>query len=222
MEANFWHERWALGEIGFHRSSVHWALDEHWPVVQTTAPDSTVLVPLCGKSLDIHYLLAQGHSVHGVELSATAVQAFFDEASWAPTVIPDGALTHYQHGKITISQGDWFEFKPETPFDLVYDRAALIALPAELRGPYLDHLSSLLSPTAQGLLITMEYTQFQRSGPPFSVLSEELNRHPSLAFKALARRDVAAQHPNLVGDTLTSLHESVYRISLPSPEEKSL
>ena len=222
MGADFWHDRWALGEIGFHRSTVHWALAEHWPTVQTTAPDSTVLVPLCGKSLDMHYLLALGHRVHGVELSATAVDAFFDEAGWTPTVTPDGRLRHYQHGAMTITQGDWFDFRPETPFDLVYDRAALIALPAELRGLYLDHMATLLSRTGNGFLITMEYAQYQRPGPPFSVLGEELNAHPSLVFKPLARRDVAAQHPNLVGSVLTSLHESVYQISHPSPEEQSL
>ena len=222
MDADFWHQRWALDEIGFHRSTVHWALAEHWPTVQATAPGSTVLVPLCGKSLDMHHLLAMRHQVHGVELSARAVESFFDEAGWTPTLTPDGPLTHYHHGAITITQGDWFDFKPETPFDLVYDRAALIALPAPLRGPYLGHLSSLLSQSGKGLLVTMEYHQDQRPGPPFSVLSEELNAHPSLVFKPLARRDVTAQHPNLVADALTSLHESAYQISPPCTEEKSL
>ena len=219
MDADFWHQRWALGEIGFHRSTAHWALAEHWPTVRDTAPGGTVLVPLCGKSLDMHHLAALGHGVHGVELNASAVEAFFEEAGLRPKITPDGPLQHYQHGAITITQGDWFDFKPDTPFDLVYDRAALIALPTELRGRYLDHLATLLSQHGQGILITMEYDQNQRPGPPFSVTYEEISAHPQLDFHSLERRDVAAEHLNLVGDTLTGLHESVYQIRRPATDK---
>jgi thiopurine S-methyltransferase len=215
MDANFWHERWALGEIGFHRSSVHWALEQHWrSICASAAPSTTVLVPLCGKTLDIHHLVALGHRVHGIELNDSAVMAFFSEAGWVPTITEHRSLRHYVHGPITITQGDLFDFVPDEGFDLLYDRAALVALPATLRPAYLDHLARLMKPTAQGLLVTMEYDQNQRDGPPFSVEYEELSRHPRWVVDQLERRDVAANHPNLVGNTLSHLHESVYRIQL--------
>jgi thiopurine S-methyltransferase len=76
MEQDFWHERWQRGEIGFHQGEVHPDLPPHWPAVGA-APDAQVFAPLCGKSLDLAWLVAQGHRVLGVELSMIAAEAWF-------------------------------------------------------------------------------------------------------------------------------------------------
>jgi Thiopurine S-methyltransferase (TPMT). len=39
-----------------------------------------VLVPLCGKSLDMDWLLDAGYKVFGIELSNIAIQAFLCRA----------------------------------------------------------------------------------------------------------------------------------------------
>ena len=78
MEHNFWHERWQSNQLGFHQDATNQRLMTYWPQLALAA-GSTVLVPLCGKSLDMAWLAAQGHKVLGIELSQIAVDAFFSE-----------------------------------------------------------------------------------------------------------------------------------------------
>jgi thiopurine S-methyltransferase len=54
----------------------------------------------------------------------------------------------------------------------IYDRAALIALPKEMRSKYVDHLQKVLSPAVNILLVTLEFDQ--ETGPPFSVSADEV------------------------------------------------
>mgnify|MGYP000992455332 CR=1 FL=1 len=67
MDHGFWLERWRNGQIGFHNSEVNGMLLRHHAQLGAAA---RVLVPLCGKSLDMGWLAAQGHEVVGIELSA--------------------------------------------------------------------------------------------------------------------------------------------------------
>lgn len=54
------------------------------------APDATVFVPLCGKSLDIGYLASLGYRVVGVELSELAVEQLFRSLGITPQVTREG------------------------------------------------------------------------------------------------------------------------------------
>lgn len=211
MDKDFWRERWRQNKIGFHRESVHPDLKAHWRSVSRSG-SGPVLVPLCGKSLDMLWLARLGFSVVGVELEPSAAEAFFNEAGLAPAVDNSGQLPSFSAGGITIFAGDFFEFSPVDQFDLVYDRAALIALPREMRPGYLEHLATLLTPDAGGLLITLEYDQADMQGPPFSVMPDELDDNPALDFECLARSDVIAGHPNFAEKGLTWLNETVYAL----------
>lgn len=220
MDPDFWHQRWQRDEIGFHRDEVHPALERHWAGIARD-PSRAVLVPLCGKSLDLHWLAEHGHAVVGVELAESAVAAFFDEAGLEPRVETVGSLRRWRWGRIEIYQGDFFDFRPERRFELVYDRAALIALPPEMRPRYLRHLDSLLDRPAEGLLITLEYPQDRMNGPPFSVMGDELSRferaYPGLRFERLECRDVLAAHPRFRDRGLPWLSECCYRVLARAP-----
>jgi thiopurine S-methyltransferase len=78
------------------------------------------------------------------------------------------------------------------PVEAVYDRAALVALPAEIRQRYAAHLMEITA-TAPQLLIGYEYDQALQAGPPFSVGREELHRHYGESYRLtlLASADVA-------------------------------
>mgnify|MGYP001582329041 FL=1 len=52
MDSQFWRERWARNQIGFHLPEVNPYLQRHWPRL-ALAQGAKVLVPLCGKSLDL-------------------------------------------------------------------------------------------------------------------------------------------------------------------------
>ena len=168
-----WLARWRDGRTGFHEGRPNELLDRHRARLSGAR---RVLVPLCGKAVDLAYLAAHGHEVVGVELAEQAVEAFFAEHALAPVVTRRGALVEYRAGAITVLAGDMFAVTPELigAVDALYDRAALIALPPELRPPYVALIRRLLPSGARGLIITAEYDQSLMTGPPFAVLEDEL------------------------------------------------
>ncbi|MFK7888903.1 MAG: thiopurine S-methyltransferase [Gammaproteobacteria bacterium] len=176
MEHKFWHERWQNNQIGFHEAEHHPLLASHWPVVAADSHDD-VFVPLCGKSLDMCWLANHGHGVVGSELSEIAVQDFFTSICTEPETVEHGEQKLYAHGNYKLWCGDFFALSENevAPITLFYDRAALIALPEAMRQRYAQHLISLMAPGAHGLLITIQYTNEEHKGPPFSVPLVEID-----------------------------------------------
>src|SRR5690606_33992207 len=131
---------------------------------------------LCGKSLDMSWLASQGYRVLGVEISSLAVEQFFDEHELTPLTHQSSQGRHYVAGDIEIICGDIFDLDEMTLSSCqgVYDRAALIALPADMRQPYVDHVYHRLPEGCTGLLITLDYPQEQMDGPPFSLNDDEI------------------------------------------------
>ncbi len=176
MEPDFWHARWGEGRIGFHEGQPNAHLVNHLGIY---TGKKRVFVPLCGKTEDLAYLAAQGFEVVGVELVETAVQAFFAEHGLTPVVTKVGPFVRYALGGITLFAGDFFATTRELlgPIDALFDRAAVIALPLTMRPDYVEHVRALMPEGAPGLVITVEYPQDQRGGPPFSVPEAELRTH---------------------------------------------
>ena len=137
MQPEFWHERWSSNRIGFHRDAPLPLLVAHWTALGL-APDARVFVPLCGKSLDMVWLAERGHRVLGVELSELAVRQFFDERGLVPAIHETAAGAHFVAGAYELIVGDAFALEADVLADCaaVYDRAALIALPPDLRRTY--------------------------------------------------------------------------------------
>ncbi len=213
MDAEFWHERWRTNQIPFHQGEVNRALRTHWPRLEAQ-PGEAVLVPLCGKSLDMRWLAQQGHPVVGVELDPIAVAAFFAELGLVPVRAPAGACTASSAGPYRLLEGDFFAV---TSLDtgaarLVYDRAALVALPPALRPGYCGHLQRLLPADARVLLLTFEYDQTRMNGPPFAVADSEVRAHfePGFEIECLERREIIDGEPRFRERGLESLVEVVW------------
>lgn len=194
MDTEFWHSRWAENRIGFHLNETNPALTKHWHAVKATR-DSRVLVPMCGKSVDLIWLAQQHNQVIGIELSDIAVKAFFAEQLYTPMVSGVGAETVYEFDEITIHSGDFFSV-PVEPVDVVYDRAALIAMPQNIRQRYAERLLALLKNGGRILLVTVDYPQEQLDGPPFCVAKEEVESlFKDCQVTHLARDDADESHP---------------------------
>jgi thiopurine S-methyltransferase len=177
MDADFWHNRWAKNEIGFHESDANPLLVRHFSALGL-GPGARVFVPLCGKTLDIHWLLEKGHPVVGVELSRLAVEQLFDELGAAPEISDCGALLRYSAPDLDVYVGDFFDMSADLlgPVDAIYDRAALVALPEPMRERYAAHLMAITA-RARQLLICFEYEAHLMAGPPFPVFAEDVARH---------------------------------------------
>ena len=177
MEAKFWHQRWEKNEIGFHEPKPNPLLVKHSHCLELKK-HSRVFVPLCGKTLDIGWLLSKGVRVAGAELSKIAIDQLFTQLRLKPAIRKIGASLHYTAANIDIFVGDIFRLTPQRlgRIDAIYDRAALVALPPQLRKRYTAHITRLTKNAPQ-LLVTFEYDQSLRPGPPFSINNPELVRH---------------------------------------------
>ncbi|HEX4548027.1 thiopurine S-methyltransferase [Pseudomonas sp.] len=213
MQPEFWHKKWESNQIGFHLPEVNPYLQRHWAVRAT----ARVLVPLCGKSLDLAWLAGRGHQVLGVELSEKAVEDFFNEHQVQPQISQKGAFKVYRGDAIELWCGDFFALTASDVADCtaLYDRAALIALPAPMRERYAAHLQQILTQGVQGLLITLDYDQAQMPGPPFAVGDGEVQRLLGEVWQVqvLEEQDVLGESVRFLQAGVTRLEERVYRVS---------
>lgn len=225
MNTEFWIERWQTREIGFHQPRVNDYLQAWWPSLGLP-PDTTVFVPLCGKSIDMHWLRERGHRVIGVEVAREAVRDFFAEWQVEARVAQQGSFERWEHDGITVLCGDFFDLQPHdlATVSAVFDRAALIALPATLRVDYVGKMSDVLPAQCTTLLVAIDYPQAQMSGPPFAVDNEEvLLLFAQSRIALLQESDVLNEPDNarFQARGLTQLIERVYRIGTAGLESRT-
>lgn len=189
MDASFWHERWQEQEIGFHEADGNALLSEHFDIMKLPA-GSRVFIPLCGKTKDIARLRSRGHSVVGVELSTLAITQLFDELNLQPRVERSGSLVRYSADGIDIFVGDFFELTSDQlgPVDAIYDRAALVALPPDMRTRYAAHLYEITDAAPQ-FLVVFVYDPAEMDGPPFPIPRAEIERLYSDRYSITAIAD---------------------------------
>jgi thiopurine S-methyltransferase len=217
MHREFWLNRWAENQIGFHLKGVNPHLIQFWSRVAGETKGRT-LVPLCGKSEDLRWLAERGHEVVGVELSLIAAKAFAAEQGMVFVETHEPLFTVLRGTRITLYVGDFFDFTPAIGgrFDLFYDRAALVALPSELRPAYVQHLASLVAERAEGLLVDLEYDPLQMHGPPYTVSEAEVRGlFRKFHCEKLLEIDILEEEPHFKSRGLTWLKEAVYRLKRP-------
>lgn len=174
MEHSFWHSKWQKNEIGFHEPEGNALLVKYSSFLigddSPSSSSSRIFVPLCGKTRDIGWLLAQGCEVVGAELSEVAITQLFEELGVEPTISTSTNGKVYTKDGLTVYVGDIFKLTSSDIGDVtgVYDRAALVALPSPLREQYSAHLIAITQCAPQ-LIISFDYDQNEMAGPPFSV-----------------------------------------------------
>ncbi|HBX65429.1 MAG: thiopurine S-methyltransferase [Balneola sp.] len=183
MNPDFWHQKWKNNQIGFHNPIPHPLLIQYADKLSLDK-GQRIFLPLCGKTLDIGWLLSEGYRVAGVELNEMAVLQLFEELELEPNIKIDDKLKHYTANNIDIFVGDVFDLTKEMlgEIDAIYDRAALVALPYEMRKQYSVHLLNITHKAPQ-LILSFEYDQELASGPPFSISEDEIHEHYSNSYK---------------------------------------
>jgi thiopurine S-methyltransferase len=193
MDPTFWHTRWKNNEIAFHENDYNPILLQHFNHLSMKQADR-IFIPLCGKTKDIQWLLSKGYRVVGAELSQIAIEQLFEESGLKPTISSMGPFQHYSAPNIEIYVGDIFNLTRDVlgAVHAIYDRAALVALPLDMRAQYTAHLTEITANAPQ-LLICYDYDQSAQAGPPFSVDNQEIERHYANAYKLtlLSSEDLA-------------------------------
>jgi len=214
MKPEFWRKAWREGRTRFHSEHLHPDLRANAPWFLGDTPQR-VFVPLSGKSVDLAWMASQGHEVVGVELVEKAVREQFREAGLEPSVEQKSDHRVFRAGSLTIWCADYFELPDEAGgFDRVWDRAALVALPPDMRPRYTARMLEL-SPSAQILLCTFEYDTTMLSGPPFVVYRDEVEAHfAHHNVEVVDRRDdITRVPPRLAERGLTWWITTIYRIT---------
>lgn len=216
MEPGFWHQRWQNNEIGFHQDRVNSFLQLYWPQLQL-GPGTRVLVPCCGKSLDMLWLKDQGFDVLGIEISPIAVESFFAENHLQPAISEHENCSISAVDGLQILCGDFFNMVADDieGVEAVYDRASMIAMPPEMRASYCQHLQAITDRRIPILLVTLEYPETEMQGPPFSVSEQEIREHYENDYRVsvLESKDILADEPRFQQRGLSRLQERVYLLT---------
>lgn len=210
-----WLGRWATGRTGWHEIDGNAGLKAHWPAPGLTGDSGQrVLVPFCGKTLDLLWLTHQGYEVLGVELAEVAVRQFFVENDLEFEVVVENRLERFVAKKLPLSIlcGDYLNYS-DTPFDALYDRGALVALSPTMRCDYVEHTKSLLITNAIKMIVTLEYDQSIVAGPPFAVHADELIEYWSDLRRVGQYNDLPNCPPKFRAAGITDVQEVVWLAS---------
>ena len=209
MQEKFWKQRWQQKKIGFHADKVNTHLKKY--LNQTgNIENFTTLLPLCGKTIDLLFLSKQCSNVIGVELISQAVTEFFQENNLDAIQNKN----YYEYKNIKVFLEDYFKVTTEhiPNVDLIYDRAALVALPEDMRKNYAQHNLSLMKIGSKILLITLEYPQDKKSGPPFSVTTLEVQKLYAGQCSITLLESIDLKTKNDKMSDLSFINEKVYLI----------
>jgi len=184
MELSYWQSRWRKGNTGWHMDTVYPPLPQLWSHLDIKS-DARVLVPLCGKSLDLLWLADHCGTVTGVEISPKAVSHVMQQHNKSFMKDTSHGFTIYRSDSLELWEGDFAKLPADQlpPQDLIYDKASIIALPVEKRQRHAEKIIELSNFDTQILIQTFEYDQSEMNGPPFSLDEQELRKLFGHRFK---------------------------------------
>ncbi|HKJ30390.1 MAG TPA: thiopurine S-methyltransferase [Balneolales bacterium] len=215
MELSFWRSKWKKGQTGFHSPIVNPNLKKFWPEF-SVKNKGTVLVPLCGKSLDMLWLRDMGYKIIGVEISEIACHDFFEENKLSYQKRSFASFSIFEGNNISIWQGDFFKLVSSYIPKLVgiYDRAALVALPEPKRLQYSKKILALSSDFTHIFLHTFEYPDNEMKGPPFSVSEKEIHvlYGKNFQIERLKSVDILSNNEKFQKRGLSELMEKIYHL----------
>lgn len=131
-------------------------------------PKAHFFLPLCGKSPEMAWLLAQGYAVTGVEWSEQAVTQFFAENKLEHTIEADvsvggGTAVVYKatEAVITIYCCDFLTVRGDAigTFDCIWDSGSICSFRESQRPAYAATIRSLLKPDGHYLLSVFSYEE---------------------------------------------------------------
>ncbi|XP_063872736.1 thiopurine S-methyltransferase-like isoform X3 [Scylla paramamosain] len=168
-----WQERWSQGKTGWQLPDLNFALENHASKL-LPKPERRILVPLCGKSVDVEWLYREGHTVVGIEGIEQAIVEFFSEHNlpYSTEQLTWAKVFKTEDDRLKMYCCDIFKMDIENlgKFDSIWDRGSLVAIYEEDRERYAKVIKALLAPDFHYMINATQYTPHEGfSGPPRNI-----------------------------------------------------
>lgn len=216
---HFWKSKWDANQIAFHMEAVNPNLLRYYDQLlpdrgepHAVGMGPRVLIPLCGKAVDMAFLARKGFRVVGTELVRKAIDDFavqngvmghsvsinlppsIDSGSFRGHAVLIGAGQEESTRAeppppVIFIEGDFLKLGPEeakvlVPFPAVFDRGSLVAILPESRKQYACAVTELVEVGGRVLLIAVEHDPFKSGlGPPFEVTEADVKELYAAEFE---------------------------------------
>jgi hypothetical protein len=149
-------------------------------VARAAHAERRVLIPGCGSAYEAGWLDAQRFDVTAIDYALGAIER-------ANSVLPPDVAAR------VLRHADFFAFEA-APFDWVYERAFLPALPPAVWPRWAARLRQLLAPAGEviGLFFVDAVLPEPRRGPPFVTTRPELDALLAAWFECVEDRPIPA------------------------------
>jgi len=178
-KAEFWQKRFLENFTPWDAGRVPRALEQF---LRTEPRGQRALIPGCGSGYEVRAFAEAGFDVLAVDFAEAAIER-------AQRIL--GPLSD------RVRLADFFESDFEMPFDLVYERAFLCALPRRLWPRYAPRVAELLRPG--GRLTGFFFFDDTERGPPFGLKSGELETLLEREFDRTVDASVSDSIPIFAG-----------------------
>lgn len=162
---DFWCKRFGAGTTPWDAGKVPAAFADF--IARQAAPCNT-LIPGCGSAWEAGHLAEHAWPVTALDFSPVAVDAAREILGNAP---------------VDLVCDDFFSFIPRRPYQLIYERAFLCALPRKLWADWGQRVAELLP--SGGLLAGYFFLCEQPKGPPFGILPDQLDELLATNFERI-------------------------------------
>jgi SAM-dependent methyltransferase len=153
-KAEFWESRYRENITPWDAGKVPESLRAY---ASNLPPHARILIPGCGSAYEAAYLARDGFDVLAIDFSAAAIAA------------AQRTLAGFD-GIVRLA--DFFEFDFGGPFDIIYERAFLCALPRKMWDRYAERSAAMLKPG--GVIAGFFFFADSPKGPPFGTSATEL------------------------------------------------
>ena len=167
----FWESRYRDNVIPWDAGKAPASLKEY---ANNLPAGARVLIPGCGSAYEATYLAAKGFDILAIDFSPAAVETARKNLAGFADI---------------VRLADFFQFDFGQPFDVIYERAFLCALPRTMWSAYADRCARLLKPT--GVVAGFFFFAETPKGPPFGTSPAELDALMHPLFDRIDDRAVA-------------------------------
>lgn len=150
-----WEARFKADDAPWERAGTHPAI-RHWLDAGALKPGQRVYVPGCGRGKEPAHLAETGLTVTASDIAPSAAQ------------FQEHALADFP--KASVIEANSLMWRPQTPFDRLYEQTFLCAIHPRDRAAYEAMAFEVLSPG--GALLALFMQKEERGGPPYGCSPE--------------------------------------------------